>query len=312
MKYKVLVSNIMMLKEKERFESLLNEKGYEAVFPEVNQFMTGAELINCAGEYDAFLAGDDQITEAVLKAHLPRLKGISKWGTGLDSIDLNAAKALGVPVLNSIGAFKDAVAEVAIAYMLDLGRRISFVDRSVRQGSWVKPCGEGITNKTVGVIGYGAIGQGIGLRANGMLMNVLAFDPMADKLEKNITHEVSFVSMDELLKKSDFVCLACNASEENANLIDSKALKLMKSDSFLVNVSRGSLVDEIALISALEQGEVAGCALDVYKVEPLPLSSKLIEMENVVLGSHNANNLFSATEYVHLNTLNNLDSILSK
>ncbi len=302
----VLVSNIMMLKDVDRFKSVLRAKGLEPTFPTVDQFLTEQQLLEYAGEFDGILAGDDQITHQVLTAFLPRLKVISKWGTGLDSIDLNAAAELGVPICNSPGAFKDAVAEIALAYMLDLTRFVTFTDRKVRSGQWVKPQGSGLVGKKLGVVGYGAIGQGIGERAIAMGMSVMAVDPNSETIREAVSHDVSFVDVQALFENSDIVCLACNLTEENRRLVNAQTLSLMKKSAFLINVARGGLVNEVDLVTALLEGGIAGAGLDVYELEPLSANSPLLGMDNVVLGSHNANNLLSATEYVHENTLNNL------
>lgn len=301
----VLVSNLMMLKERDRFDAILKEKGYNPVFPEVSQFLSEDEMLEWAGRVDGILAGDDQITRRVLEKALPRLKVISKWGTGIDSIDLVAAKELGIPVCNSPGAFSDAVAEVALGYMLGLSRHIVQIDRSVREGNWPKPSGLGLLNRTLGIIGYGAIGRSVASRALAFSMNVCAYDPYAQ-----IESPVTPCSLQEIFETADVVCLCCNLTEENVHLVNEERLALMDQQSILVNVSRGPLVDEAALIKALQKQAIGGAALDVFEQEPLPSHSEIRSFQNVILGSHNANNLFLATEKVHLNTIENLDAYI--
>ncbi|KQW31332.1 hypothetical protein ASE36_03460 [Rhizobium sp. Root274] len=302
---RVLVSNIMMLREQSRFEKILVENGIEPFFPEVSQFLKEHELLEIIGDFDGWLAGDDQITEAVLVKALPRLKVISKWGTGLDSIDLEAARKLGIPVYNSPGAFKDAVAEVAIAFMLDLTRHIGAVDRAVRRGLWPKPSGTGLVGKTLGIIGMGAIGQGIAKRALGMDMNVIANDAQVLNLAAPLAF-IQQVELETLLQKADIVCLSCSLTSENHHMVNADSIEQMKDGAYLINVARGPLVCETDLIDALKSGKLGGAGLDVFEVEPLASDSPLKTLENVVLSSHNANNLYSATESVHANTLRNL------
>ena len=206
---KVLVSNIMMLADKPRFEQSLARHNIEAVFLQVNQFLTEEQLLDIVGEFDGWLAGDDQITRKVLQKSLPKLKVISKWGTGIDSIDLTAAKELGIPVYNSPGAFRDAVAEIAIGYMLNLARKISWTDRQVRQGRWPKDASGGLVNKKLGIIGYGAIGRGIAERALAMKMHVSYYDIFDVQLEDHL-QTTTRQDLDSLLAQSDFICLACN------------------------------------------------------------------------------------------------------
>jgi D-3-phosphoglycerate dehydrogenase len=305
---------MMMLKEPQRFASAIAEKGWEPVFAEVDQYLSAAECLQYAGQFDAWLAGDDEITRPVLEAFLPRLKGIAKWGTGLDSIDLVAARELAIPVLNTPAAFSEAVAEVAVAYMLILTRHLLTIDRAVRQGDWPKPRGLGLFGRQCGIVGFGAIGQGIGRRVKGCGMTILAHDPpLAAKgpLTEGPLAGTEFVEIDRLIAESDVVCLACNLTRENRHIVNADRLRAMKKDAILVNVGRGPLVDEAALAEALASGEIAGAGLDVFEVEPLPADSPLRTLPNVVLGSHNANNLDSAVEFVHANTMNNLAKILA-
>jgi D-3-phosphoglycerate dehydrogenase len=315
MKPRVLVSNLMMLNERARFESAILSKGWIPIFAEVDQFLSEKQCLAYAGQCDAWSAGDDRITRDVLTAFLPRLKGIAKWGTGLDSVDLIAARELDVPVLNTPGAFSEAVAEVALGYMLMLSRNLLAVDQAVRHGDWPKPRGAGLHDRTCGLIGFGAIGQGIGRRARGCGMKILAYDPFLEGnagMREGPLATTQFVAVDQLIRESDIVCLACNLTSDNRHIINERRLKAMKREAILVNVGRGPLVDEAALIAALSSGEIAGAGLDVFEVEPLPADNPLRRLPNVVLGSHNANNLESAVEYVHANTMNNLSRILDR
>jgi D-3-phosphoglycerate dehydrogenase len=315
MSKQVLVSNLMMLKERSRFQAEIAAKGWMPVFANVDQFLSEEQCLTYAGQFDAWLAGDDRITRNVLSAFLPRLKGIAKWGTGVDSIDLAAARELQVPVLNTPGAFSEAVSEVALGYMLMLTRHLLEVDRAVRSGDWPKPCGLGLYGRVCGLIGFGAIGQGIARRAKGCGMSILAYDPplrAGGGVKDGPLAETEFVDLDRLVAESDVVCLACNLTPENRHIIAEKQLKAMKNDAILVNVGRGPLVDETALIAALTTGEIAGAGLDVFELEPLRAESPLRRLPHVVLGSHNANNLHSAVEYVHSNTMNNLAKILGQ
>ncbi len=304
---KVLVSNIMMINERDRFDAILRERGLTPIWPEVNQFMDEAQCLEFAGEIDGWLAGDDKITETVLKAFLPRLKVISKWGTGIDSIDLTAAKALGVPVCNSPGAFRDAVSEYAIGLLLAATRRLARTDRMIRQGDWPKGRFPGMTGKTMGVVGYGAIGQGVGQRARGLGMDVIAHDPYMTEAPDG----APVVSFDALLEQADVICLCCNQTADNYHLINAETLDRARDGVILCNVARGGLVDETALVAALETGKVAAAALDVFEVEPLPTDHPLLCFENVAVSSHNANSTVQAIEYVHGNTLDNLFKHLS-
>jgi D-3-phosphoglycerate dehydrogenase len=290
----------MMLKEKARFDAELRALGHEPVWPDVAQFMDEAQCLSLVGEVDGWLAGDDRITRAVLTAALPRLKVIAKWGTGIDSIDLAAAKELGVPVLNSPGAFADAVAEVALGLVLMLTRHLGHIDREIRAGNWPKPRGTELRGSTLGMIGKGAIGGRIAELGAAFGMEVIFHDPFQPGSVDPMT----------VAREADIVCLACALTPENFHIVDAAFLAAMKPSAILANVARGPLVDEAALIAALQGGTIAGAALDVFEDEPLPEGNPLRSMENVVLSSHNANNGWRAVEAVHANTLRNLTSVL--
>lgn len=297
---RVLVSNIMMLKERDRFDAALREMGCEPVWApdrvSYGQFLDEAQCRTFAGEIDGWLAGDDRISREVLAAFLPRLKVIAKWGTGLDSIDRAAAADLGVPVLNSPGAFADAVAEVALGLILMLTRHLAAIDRAIRRGEWPKPQGVELRGATLGMIGLGAIGGRIAELGRAFGMEVIHHDPFV----------AGSIAPRDLAARADIVCLACALTPENRHIVDAGFLAAMKPSGLLVNVARGPLVDEPALVAALKSGTIAGAALDVFEDEPLPRASALAGMDNVVLSSHNANNGLRAVEAVHANTLRNL------
>lgn len=297
---RVLISNIMMLKERPRFDAALREMGYDPVWAEVHQFMDEAACLAAVGDIDGWLAGDDRISRAVLQAALPRLKVIAKWGTGTDSIDRAAAVDLGVPVLNSPGAFADAVAEVAFGLILMLTRHLAEIDRAIRAGGWPKPQGIELRGATLGMIGRGAIGGRIAELGAAFGMNVLHHDPFV----------AGSIAPLELAARADIVCIACALTPENFHIVGRDFLAAMKPGALVINVARGPLVDEAALIAALQAGQIAGAGLDVFETEPVAADNPLLAMKNVVLSSHNANNGLRAVEAVHANTLRNLASVL--
>ena len=301
---RVLVTNLIMQRDAHLFGAELKSADAELDCYPVKQFLREDELLPIIGGYDGMIAGDDQLTARVLEASQPRLKVISKWGVGLDSIDLDAARQLKIKVFNSPGAFGEAVAEVCLGYLLMLSRHLHHIDREVRQGNWIKPEGGGLIDKTLGVVGFGSIGRGIAARAMPFRMNVLVHDVRMDEMQP--PEGVEFATLYRLLEQSDYLCLACNLTPENRRMIDTAALARMKPTACLLNMGRGSLVDETALIGALKSNRLAGAALDVYETEPLPPGSPLTKMPNVVLGSHNANNLETANQAVNRNSIRNL------
>ena len=300
---KVLVTNLIMQRDAQRFADELAAAGVSLDMYSVKQFLTEEELLPILGGYDAMIAGDDRLTARVLEAGLPRMRVISKWGVGLDSIDLEAARRLGIRVYNSPGAFGEAVAEVALGYMLMLGRHLGMIDRQVRSGGWPKPEGEGLVGKVLGLVGLGAIGRGIARRARPFAMQILASEARTDVPPEE---GVEMASLDRVIEEADYLCLACNLTADNRSMINAGVLARMKPTAFLVNMARGPLVNEAALVEALRAGRIAGAALDVYETEPLPADSLLARLDQVILGSHNANNLKRANAYVNRNTINNL------
>lgn len=300
----VLVTNPIMQRNLNRFQQELEKAGIKPATYSVKQFLAEEELLPIIGQYDGVIAGDDKFTERVLINGLPRLKVISKWGVGLDSIDVDAANRLGIKVYNSPGAFGKAVAEVAIGYILMLSRKLHIIDKEVRLGGWPKSESEGLDGKVLGIVGFGSIGRETARCASGFGMKILANDIRMEEMKPLVG--VSFTNIDEILKSADYLCLTCNLKPENQGMIGYSELERMKPTSYLINVARGLLVDEAALIEALNKNLIAGAALDVYKTEPLPPEHPFTKMKNIVLGSHNANNMRSANDYVSKNTVKNL------
>lgn len=301
---RLLITNLIMQRDIEQFRSQLAEANIEPVSYPVKQFLTEAELLPIIHQFDGVIAGDDQFTETVLKAGLPRLKVISKWGVGLDSIDLQAAKRLGIQVYNSPGAFGEAVAEVALGYLVILSRHLHIIDREVRQGNWLKLEGEGLKDKTLGIVGFGAIGRATAVRALAFGMKIIAYDVQMSKMAS--VKGVEFAHFEKVLKEADYFCLCCNLTDDNRGLIGEVELAQMKSTAYLINMARGGLVKEKELINALQVKTIAGAALDVYEDEPISVENLLTQMDNVILGSHNANNLRQANQYVNQNSIQNL------
>ena len=236
----------------------------------------------------------------------PRLKVISKWGTGVDSIDSRAAARLGIRVCNTPGAFTDPVADTALGYVLCFARRLQWMDRDVRLVLWVKPDSVSLGECTLGVVGVGHIGRAVVRRARAFGMKVLGTDPapVPDAFVEETG--LGLVPLDALLAESDFVSLHCDLNPSSFHLIGCAALSLMRPTAYLINTARGPVADEAALASALAGGRLAGAALDVFEVEPLPEDSPLRALENCLLAPHNANGSRAARARVHESTVANL------
>jgi D-3-phosphoglycerate dehydrogenase len=268
--------------------------------------LTVSQLMPYAGQVDGAICGDDLFTAEVLRAFAPRLKVISKWGTGVDSIDRTEAQRLGVKVFNTPGAFTEAVADSVLGYVLAFARRIPWTDREMKAGSWDKPACRALNECSLGVIGVGAIGKAVLRRARAFGLDVMGNDIVPIDPAFLAETRAAMVSLEELLTRSDFVSVNCDLNPTSQGLIDAHALARMKPSSVLINTARGPIVDEAALVAALQQGRIAGAALDVYLEEPLARSSPLRSMDNVLLSPHNANSSPQAWERVHRNTIANL------
>jgi D-3-phosphoglycerate dehydrogenase / 2-oxoglutarate reductase len=305
MKRRVLISAPYMLPVVERFRARLEAEAVEIVTAKVRERLSEAELLPLVAEIDGVICGDDQFTEKVFR-RAPRLKIISKWGTGIDSIDLRAARRAGVRVFNTPNAFTDPVADTALGYILCFARRLPWMDADVRRGRWRKPPAAALRECTLGIVGVGNIGRAVARRAAAFGINILGADPAPVPAAFVEETGIDLVPLPLLLAASDFISLHCDLNPTSFHLIGEAEFGLMRSSAFLINTSRGAVIDEAALVAALRAGEIAGAALDVFEVEPLPPDSPLLKMDNCLLAPHNSNSSPAAWESVHESTVANL------
>ena len=258
-------------------ERILREAGLE-----VTKFfkagMTEDEVIEKLQGYDAVILGIEPMTARVMEA-CPQLKIVSRYGVGMDNVDQEAARRLGIRTFNTPGANSDAVADYTFGMMLDLARSISVTDRDLKAGQVKKHLGYPVYGRTLGIIGLGAIGKGMARRALGFGMKVMAYDVFWDEAFAK-EHGVQRAELEEIYKEADFITLHCGLNEQTRNMIGAEQLRMMKSSAFLINNARGGLVDEAALNEALRSGEIAGAGIDAFVTEP-PIGSPLLELEQV-------------------------------
>jgi len=302
----VLISAPYLLPFMERFKPVFEHYGLETITPKVSERLEEAELLQFAGKFDGAMCGDDRYTEKVLKACSPRLKVISKWGTGIDSIDRKACDALDIQLKNTPNAFTLPVSDSVIGYMLAFARRLPWMDQALKSGVWQKIPGRSLSECTLGVIGLGNVGKAVIRRARGFGMTLLGNDIIPIAPDFIVEHGVRMTGLEDLLAKSDFISVNCDLNPTSLHLINAKTLAHVKPGAVLINTARGPIVDEKALVEALEQKKLAGAALDVFEVEPLPADSPLRKMDNVMLAPHNSNSSPAAWERVHWNTIRNL------
>jgi D-3-phosphoglycerate dehydrogenase len=265
---------------------MLREAGYQV---DLKTDITGADLVKTAVAYDALVVRSrTKVTKEVLQAGKPRLKIIARSGVGLDNVDSEAAKALGIQVVNSAEAPSNAVAELVIGYMLSLSRNIARGDASMKRGEWAKNklTGFELSGKTMGIVGFGRIGFLVGKKTKALGMRVLCYDVLIDKM-MNLVQEAGAeaVPLDKLLTESDIITVHVPLLPQTKYMFNAATIAKMKKGSYIINAARGGIIEEKALIDALKTGQLAGAALDVYEEEPTR-NLDLIKMENVVCTPH--------------------------
>jgi D-3-phosphoglycerate dehydrogenase len=305
MKWRVLISAPYAFPVINWYRLQLQPAGCEIIVAPVKECLTEQELLPLVGDVDGIICGDDQISDRVLAA-AARLKVISKWGTGIDSIDQASAIRRGIRVRNTPNAFSEPVADTVLGYMLLFVRQLDVMNRDIRNGLWEKLQLASLREKTLGVIGVGNCGKAVVRRAIAFGMRVLGNDLVEMPAEFLAATGIQMLSFDELLREADFVSVNTTLNPTSYHLINESALSLMKPEAYLINTSRGPVVDEPSLASALVRRRIAGAALDVFEIEPLPTNSLLRQLDNCWLAPHNANSSPLAAEYVHKNTIRNL------
>jgi D-3-phosphoglycerate dehydrogenase len=302
----ILLSAPYMLPYFDRFKPIFDRYDLQIIIPQVNERLEESELLALSGSFDGAICGDDRFTVRVLEACLPRMKVISKWGTGIDSIDAQACERLGIKLFRTPNAFTFPVADSVLGYILAFARRQPWMSADVKNRRWQKLPGRSLSECSLGVIGVGNIGKAVIRRAHAFGMQIFGNDIVEVDPGFNEEYHLEMTTLDGLLSKSDFISINCDLNPTSLHLINTSSLKHLRSGAVLINTARGAVVDELALVQALQSGRLGGAALDVFEVEPLPVDSPLLLMENVLLAPHNANSSPSAWEHVHLNTIRNL------
>jgi D-3-phosphoglycerate dehydrogenase len=311
MRWKVLVSAPYMQPVPEKYRKMLEENGAEIVAPPVDERLSEKQLLEHIGDIDGVISGDDQFTPEVF-AKAKKLKVISKWGTGVDSIDLKSAKVRGVAVRNTPDAFTVPVSDSVMGYVLCFARKLPWMNNDMCAGNWEKRPAVALSECTLGVIGVGNIGKAVVKRAVAFGMRVIGNDIVGIPGPFLESTGLAMVSKEALLREADFVSLNCDLNPTSYHIIGKEELKLMKPTAYIINTARGQLIDEEELVEAIRGKTIAGAALDVFEVEPLSADSPLRGFDNVMLAPHNSNSSPAAWERVHENTVKNLLEELRK
>jgi phosphoglycerate dehydrogenase-like enzyme len=283
--WKVLITARTLDEVGQQAIATLKKAGCELVIPPKYGPLPAETLLKLLPGNDAVFASMDKFTADVLGSEAARnLKLISRWGVGYDAIDVPAATRNGIVVAFTPGLLNETVADCAFALLLSIARRIHLGHQGMSSGRWEPHWGRDVHGKTLGILGCGRIGLAMARRGTGFNMRLLGHDlcaiPEAEKLG------VKFVSLDELLAESDFVSLHAALTPENRGLLNEARLRKMKPTAYLINTARGALIDEAALAKVLNEGAIAGAALDAFVTEPLPAEHPLRSAKNVLLTPH--------------------------
>jgi len=271
---------------------ILRDSGYELRESPEDRPLKEDELIELIEDVDGGIFGVDEITSEVIRVG-KRLRVISRYGVGVDKVDLAACTRAGVVVTNTPGANSISAAELTIGLLLSLARSIPQHDVSVREGIWKRIQGYELFGKTLGIVGLGWVSREVVKRASCFSMEIVIHTRYPDE-ELAASYKVSYVSLEQLLKESDFVSLHCTVTPDRVNLIDEFALRTMKPTAWLINTARGLLVDEDALYRALREGWIRGAAVDAFRQEPTT-DSPLLELDNVIATPHIGAATYEAT-----------------
>ena len=308
-KFKILVTCPPMIAQIKKYRSLFNKHRMKFEFPKIKQTLDKKKLIKILSDYDGWIAGDDETNYQILDtAKQGNLKAIIKWGVGTDNFDLNIVKRLGIKFSNIPNVFGNEVANVAISYLLGLATNTFFIDRKIRQQKWPKPSGMILKNKTLGVVGFGDIGKNICKRSHVFGLKVLVWDKFKKK-PKNT--KINFITKwPHKIDMCDFVVIACSLNQENYRFFNKTILKKMKIGSYLINVSRGDLVEEKDLIKFMKKKRIKGFASDVFNKEPIQENSYFKKNDNCILGSHNSSNVIEKVDEVSISSIKKLSFFL--
>ena len=281
---KVLVTPTSYAAQDPSLKTDLEDAVGEVIYNTTGKPLSADHLVSLLQGVYGLIAGLDDISSQVILSAAD-LKVIARYGVGYNNVDLDAAKANGIAVTNTPGANAKSVAELTIGLILNLLRPINLCSQRTAVGEWPREKGYSLEGKVVGLIGLGAIGKEVARRLSGFDCQVLGFDVLQDQSFSK-EYDVEYVSMTELLEKADIVSLHIPGTPETLNMVDKDFLAGMKDKSWLVNTSRGDLIDENALVDALKSGKLRGAALDVFQQEPPGLENPLLKLDNVVLTPH--------------------------
>ena len=312
--YKILLTCPPMMNRVHIYSELFKKYNFDVFCPTFTQVMKEDELCNLVPKFDAWIIGDDPATEKVFKAGKEgKLKAVVKWGVGTDNVDFKACKQLNIPVTNIPGVFGEEVSDVAVGYLLCLSRKLHEIHNGNLNNKWLKPIGETLVNKKVCIIGLGDIGRCIARKLLAFKLNIWASDPMFLKKNNKIQakhsnendvdlfdgiHTINIDTLENCLNKANFIIISCPLNKHTYHLINKENILKCKKRVKIINVARGSIVNEKDVIELLENGFIDSVGFDVFEEEPFTMNNNLFKFKQNIFGSHNGSNTVEAVDKV--------------
>ena len=307
---KILVTPTSFLKpDNKAAQEKLNAFADEVVYNPYGRPLTAEEIPALLEGCDGYIAGLDYITAGAIEAAPDTLKVISRYGAGVDRVDLAAARAKGITVTNTPGTNATAVCELAFGLMLSLARGIPQLDRAVKRGEWPRRNGTELCGKTLAILGLGAIGKKLASRAQAFGMQVCTYDPYVDEGYARAA-DIEICDLDTAIRKAHFISLHMPLTPETRHILDADRIAKMREGVYIINTARGGLIDEQAACEALKSGKIAGLGLDVYEAEP-PSDSPLMGLDNVITTPHTGAHTAEAVSGMGLMAVENLIAVLT-
>jgi len=286
-----------------------NKQGFDCIWRPLESHSGKQEIIETLSDCDAVIAGGQAYNEGIFEALAPKLKIIARFGIGYEHVDLDSATNYGIAVSNTPGAMSAGVAELAITMMLAIGRQIHRFDASIKSGGWdARFMGSGLEGKTVGIVGYGNIARQLCKYLSGFNCPILAYDvffPEGMRLPDNVTK----ADLETVARESDYVSLHLPATKDTLGLVGKDFFNKMKPTAFLINTARGGVVVEDEMIEALKARRIAGAALDVFEVEPLPENSELRKLDNCIYTPHIASYTYETVARSAFQAIDNISDL---
>jgi D-3-phosphoglycerate dehydrogenase len=305
---RVLVTPTSYGKNNPALKTQLEAEVGEVVYNTTGRPLSDTDLMEVISEFDGFIAGLDTISRPVIEA-ATNLKVIARYGVGVDAVDLEAAQENGIIVTNTPGANSVSVAELTVGLMLSLARNIPLATKVTKSGEWPRLGGLSLEGKVIGLLGFGAIGQQVARRLSGFDCTILAYDPVIEERQAADLN-VELVQYEDLLRQADFLSLHCPLTDETKGMVNPEFLEQMKDGAYLINTSRGELVDENALYEAIDRDKLRGAALDVFTKQPPNPDNPLLSLEQVIPTPHMGAHTDGATNAMGWIALNDCLAVL--